>query len=144
MTSSCIFCSIIAGDIPSKKIYEDEHTFAFFDISQVTKGHALVVPKNHHENLFDLPATDVSHVYQTVQKVANALKDTFSPVGLNLVNNNGEAAGQTVFHYHVHLLPRYDATDGFQAKWEEHGSEYSQEDLEQMRVKLVSTLSDQK
>ncbi|MCM2676670.1 HIT family protein [Alkalicoccobacillus plakortidis] len=139
--TSCIFCSIIAGDIPSKKIYEDEHTYAFFDISQVTKGHTLVVPKNHHENLFDLPESELNHVYQSVQKVGHALKETFSPAGLNLVNNNGEAAGQTVFHYHVHLIPRYDSTDGFRAKWEEHGSEYSEADLEAMRVELVQSLS---
>ncbi|MEN0642908.1 HIT family protein [Alkalicoccobacillus gibsonii] len=139
--SSCIFCSIVAGDIPSKKIYEDEHTYAFFDISQVTKGHALVIPKHHHENLFDLPESELTSVYQSVQKVAHALKEAFSPAGLNLVNNNGQAAGQTVFHYHVHLIPRYDVTDGFGAKWEEHGSEYTEEKFEEMRVDVLKKLS---
>ncbi|TSB45789.1 HIT family protein [Alkalicoccobacillus porphyridii] len=139
--TSCVFCSIISGDIPSKKIYEDEHTYAFFDISQVTKGHTLVVPKHHHKNLFELPESEVSHVFKTVQKVATALNKTFSPAGLNLVNNNGEAAGQTVFHYHVHLIPRYDQADGYQAKWVEHGAEYTEEKLEQMQTQLISSLS---
>lgn len=139
MTTSCVFCSIIAGDIPSKKIYEDEHTYAFFDISQVTKGHTLVVPKHHHEHLFDLPESELTQVYQSVQKVASAIKEIFSPAGLNLINNNGEAAGQTVFHYHVHIIPRYDTSDGYQAKWEEHGAAYSDEQLVQMQQQLTQS-----
>lgn len=105
--TSCIFCKIIDGEIPSVKLYEDEQVLAFFDISQVTKGHTLVIPKKHHESIYDLPENVAAHTYSVIPKIASALKQTFEPKGLNIVNNNGEAAGQTVFHYHVHLVPRY-------------------------------------
>ncbi|WP_342664036.1 HIT family protein [Alteribacter aurantiacus] len=128
----CIFCKIVKGDIPASKVYEDNHVVAFFDISQVTKGHTLVIPKHHVENVYELDEETSRNLFAAVPKIANALKAEFEPIGLNILNNNGKAAGQSVFHYHLHLIPRYGKGDGFGAVWKEHGSEYTQEKLTQM------------
>lgn len=120
--TSCIFCKIANGDLPSEKVYEDEHVFAFMDITPVTKGHLLVIPKDHYENVYDLPADEASHLFSVVPKLAQALKETFQQEGmkgLNVLQNNGAEAGQSVFHFHMHLIPRYDKQeDGFQPGWE--------------------------
>ncbi len=120
----CIFCKIINGEIPSAKVYEDEDVYAFLDISQITKGHTLIIPKQHTENIYETSEEIASKFFARVPKVANALKETFKPVGINILNNNGEAAGQSVFHLHIHLIPRYDENDGFDTKWETHQDQY--------------------
>ncbi|PWA11801.1 HIT family protein [Pueribacillus theae] len=135
---NCIFCKIIAGEIPSAKVYENEHVLAFLDISQVTEGHTLVIPKNHEENVYELSEESAKHVFQAVPKIANAIKEKFNPIGMNLLQNNGEAAGQTVFHYHVHLLPRYGKDDGFGLVWKTHHDEYTPEKLQEMAEKIAS------
>ena len=127
--SDCIFCKIINGEIPSTKVFENEHVLAFLDISQVTKGHTLVIPKVHKENLFELTPEIAKELFSVVPEIARAIKQEFNPIGLNSLNNNGEAAGQSVFHYHMHLIPRYGEGDGFGAVWKTHTSEYTQEDL---------------
>ncbi|MCE7793726.1 HIT family protein [Salipaludibacillus sp. CUR1] len=136
----CIFCKIIAGEIPSAKVYEDDDVLAFLDLSQVTEGHTLVIPKNHEENLYELSEQTAEKVFKAVPKVANAIKKAFNPIGLNMLNNNGEAAGQSVFHYHVHLLPRYGKGDGFGAVWHDHSSQYSSEDLKNIAKTIQSKL----
>ncbi|WAA13015.1 HIT family protein [Fervidibacillus halotolerans] len=128
--SDCVFCKIVKGELPSAKVYEDEHVLAFLDISQVTKGHTLVIPKVHQPNLYELTPEAATHVFSAVPKIANAIKDAYNPIGLNLLNNNGEHAGQSVFHFHVHIIPRYGENDGFGAIWKTHTSEYSSEDLQ--------------
>jgi len=115
--SECIFCKIIEGSIPSAKIYEDEHVYAFMDIMPLTKGHTLIIPKNHKENVYDLSEEEASNLFKVVPKIASALKESFGPVGMNLLNNNGAPAGQSVFHFHLHFIPRYDQTDGFRPTW---------------------------
>jgi histidine triad (HIT) family protein len=115
--SNCIFCKIVSGDIPSYKVYEDENVLAFLDISQVTKGHTLIIPKEHSKDIFELSEETAAKLFSTVPKIASSIKQTFKPIGLNLLNNNGEAAGQSVFHYHMHFIPRYGAGDGFGAVW---------------------------
>lgn len=130
--SDCIFCKIAQGEIPSAKVFENEHVVAFLDISQVTKGHTLVIPKVHKENLFELTPEIAKNIFEAVPGIANALKAVYNPIGLNMVNNNGESAGQTVFHYHVHLIPRYGKGDGFGAVWKNNQSDYSFEDLQKM------------
>jgi histidine triad (HIT) family protein len=115
--SNCIFCKIVAGEIPSYKVYEDENVLAFLDISQVTKGHTLIIPKEHSTDIFELPAETAAKLYSVVPKIASGIKQTFNPIGLNILNNNGEAAGQSVFHYHMHFIPRYGQGDGFGAVW---------------------------
>lgn len=138
--SDCIFCKIVNGEIPSAKIFENEHVVAFLDISQVTKGHTLVIPKVHKENIYELTPEIAQNLFEVMPKIANALKATYEPVGLNLVNNNGEKAGQTVFHFHMHLLPRYGEGDGFGAVWKSHQSEYTAEDFQKMAKEIKENL----
>lgn len=128
----CIFCKIINGDIPAAKVFENEHVVAFMDIGQVTKGHTLLIPKVHKETIFDLTPEIASHLFEAAPKIANAIKQEFNPLGLNIVNNNGEAAGQEVFHYHMHFIPRYGKGDGFGAVWKSNMSDYTMDDLHEM------------
>ena len=108
---NCIFCKIINQEIPSYKIYEDEYVYAFLDITQVTKGHTLVIPKEHHATIFELPSEIAANLYRVIPRISNMLNKAFDPIGLNIVNNNNEPL-QSVFHYHIHLIPRYP-NDGF-------------------------------
>ncbi len=130
--SDCIFCKIINGEIPAAKVFENEHVVAFLDISQVTKGHTLVIPKIHKENLYELTPEIARNLFEVVPSIANALKTEYEPIGLNTVNNNGELAGQTVFHYHLHLIPRYGKGDGFGAVWKTNTSDYTPQVLQEM------------
>jgi histidine triad (HIT) family protein len=114
--TDCVFCKIVAGQIPSTRVYEDAHTLAFMDIGHVNPGHTLVAVKEHAENLFALDEAQAAAVARTSARVARAIRDAFSPEGLSVYQANGEAAGQTVFHYHVHLLPRH-AGDGMELAW---------------------------
>ena len=136
--SDCIFCKIISGEIPSAKVYEDEEVYAFLDISQVTKGHTLLIPKTHKKNIFEFSQEQASRLFQRVPIIAEALKATYSPEGLNILNNNGETAGQTVFHYHIHLIPRYGREDGFHPVFKTHDSEYTGEDLQQIAKEIAA------
>lgn len=105
----CIFCKIIQGEIPSYKVYEDDKVLAILDISQATKGHTLVMPKMHYETIFDLNDEITAHLYQVVQKISKHYQTKIPNLkGLNLLNNNLPKAGQTVPHYHVHIIPRYE------------------------------------
>ncbi|HEL1612015.1 TPA: HIT family protein [Streptococcus suis] len=110
--SDCIFCKIVAGEIPASKVYEDDQVLAFLDITQVTKGHTLVIPKKHYRNVLEMDAEAAGQLFTAVPAIARQLKEKLGASGLNIVNNNEEAAGQTVFHTHIHLLPRFDQNDG--------------------------------
>lgn len=103
----CIFCKIVNGEIPSATLYEDNLFKVIFDISPANPGHALILPKNHYDNLFDLGEEESRHLLETAKKIAVALKEEFAYEGLNLLQNNGELAGQSEFHFHLHLIPRY-------------------------------------
>jgi histidine triad (HIT) family protein len=138
--SDCIFCKIGNGEIPAAKVYENEHVLAFLDISQVTKGHTLVIPKVHKENVYELTEEVAANLFREVPKLANAIKKAYDPIGMNILNNNGEHAGQSVFHYHIHLIPRYGEGDGFGAVWKTNNSEYTPEELKQMASYIHSTL----
>ena len=102
-----IFSKIIAREIPAHIVYEDELVIAFLDISQATKGHTLVVPKAEYSDIFDVPEDVLLHVMRIAQKVSKAISIAFQPEGMNILSNNGAVAGQTVFHFHLHLIPRY-------------------------------------
>jgi histidine triad (HIT) family protein len=102
----CIFCKIARGAAPAAKVHEDEHTLAVMDIFPVTDGHTLVITREHFENLFEASTEALQAVAATAKRVAHALRDTLSPEGMMVFQLNGAAAGQTVFHYHMHLLPR--------------------------------------
>jgi histidine triad (HIT) family protein len=114
--SDCVFCKIVAGQIPSTRVYEDEHTLAFMDIGHVNPGHTLVAVKKHAANVFELDEAQAQAIARAIVKISRALKKTFEPEGLSVYQANGKAAGQTVFHYHVHLLPRH-AGDGMELVW---------------------------
>ncbi|MBW0770370.1 HIT family protein [Mammaliicoccus lentus] len=117
--SETIFSKIIDGEIPSFKIYENEHVYAFLDISQVTKGHTLLIPKKASPNIYETDAETMKHISEALPIVANAIKKAFNPDGLNIIQNNGEFASQSVYHTHFHLIPRYkDDIDGFGYIWE--------------------------
>ena len=134
--NDCIFCKIIRDDLPSYKIYETDETLCFLDIHPVSKGHALIVPKNHSENLFDITAKDWASVSETARVVAIALEKSLDADGVNLGMNNREHAGQVVFHPHVHLIPRFKG-DGLRT-WP-HDS-YKEGEPETLAEKIRATL----
>ena len=105
---NCIFCRIVAGAARSHPVWDDPDTLAFMDISPLSTGHVLVIPKPHWENVFDTPAPALGAVMDTAKRVAQAIRTAIAPPGLGVYQVNGRAAGQTVFHYHVHLIPRYE------------------------------------
>ncbi|MBQ8030635.1 MAG: HIT family protein [Butyrivibrio sp.] len=113
---SCIFCKIANGEIPSNTIYEDDKFRVILDNGPATKGHALVLPKEHYANLFEMPEELLADAAKVAKKVASDIKDKLSCDGLNLVQNNGETAGQTVMHFHLHIIPRYE-NDGQHILW---------------------------
>lgn len=113
---NCIFCKIAAGEIPSATIYEDEDFRVIMDINPASKGHAIVLPKSHAANIFELPDEYAGKIFVVAKKVAIAMKEELNCEGINILQNNGEIAGQTVFHLHVHLLPRYKG-DRINVKW---------------------------
>lgn len=135
--SETIFSKIINGEIPSFKIYEDEYVYAFLDISQVSKGHTLLVPKKPSPNIFETDAETMAHIGKTLPIVANAIKDAFNPDGLNIIQNNGEYASQSVFHIHFHLIPRYENDiDGFGYHWNTHENEIDDEQKEAIAASI--------
>lgn len=114
--SDCVFCKIVAGQIPSTKVHEDELTLAFMDIGEVNPGHVLVAVKPHVDNIYGLDDTLAAAVFRTAARVARAVKKAYAPEGMTLYQANGAAAGQTVFHFHLHLVPRC-AEDGLRLSW---------------------------
>ena len=137
--SNCIFCKIANGEIPSKTLYEDDSFRVILDISPASKGHAIILPKNHAANLYELPDEDASKIMVVAKKVATALKNVLHCDGMNILQNNGEAAGQTVFHLHVHLIPRYE-NDHVTITWESgaEGSSLADEVVEQVQKAVNS------
>ncbi|SGX05081.1 HIT family protein [Staphylococcus argenteus] len=135
--SETIFFKILTGEIPSFKVYEDDYVYAFLDISQVTKGHTLLIPKKASANIFETDEETMKHIGAALPKVANAIKRAFNPDGLNIIQNNGEFADQSVFHIHFHLIPRYENDiDGFGYKWETHEDILDNEAKQQIAEKI--------
>ena len=112
----CIFCAIVAGEIPAIKVYEDEEVFAFMDIAPANPGHTLVIPKQHYRNIFDMPTEIGGKIMQTAILIANAIRTALKPDGLNLFQSNEAAGFQTVFHFHLHLIPRWEG-DPLRLPW---------------------------
>lgn len=112
----CIFCQIIAGEIPAQIIAEDERTVAFMDINPATRGHALVAPRRHARNLLEIEPADLEAVALAAQRLARRMPDRLGADGVNLLNSCGQAAWQTVFHFHVHVIPRYEG-DPLRLPW---------------------------
>lgn len=103
----CLFCRIVAGEIPAHKVYEDDHSLAFLDILPASRGHTLVIPKAHAAGIDDISPTTLAATMVSAQAVARILRSKLRPDGMNIYQNNGTAAGQEVFHYHLHLVPRW-------------------------------------
>ena len=131
--NNCIFCKIAGGEIPSSTLYEDEMVRVILDISPASKGHALILPKEHYANLYEISDEMASHVIKTAKKMAKKMQEELGVEGLNVLQNNGELAGQTVFHYHMHLIPRYQG-DKVNMKWE--NGELSESSKEELVKKL--------
>lgn len=123
----CIFCAIAAHEIPSKVVYEDDKFIAFLDLTQTTIGHTLVVPKRHSKCIFDLNDEDAKEIMLVVKKVANKLKASLNPIGLNVVNNN-EKPLQSVDHFHIHLIPRYE-NDNFDIMFKDNSKEVNLDEI---------------
>ena len=125
--TNCIFCKIANGEIPSKTLYEDDKFRVILDLGPASKGHALILPKEHYANLYELPDETAGEVMKLAKKMATQMTERLGCEGFNLVQNNGELAGQTVFHFHMHLIPRY-RDDGQKIGWKPQ--EVTQEELE--------------
>ena len=119
---NCIFCKIAAGEIPSATLYEDDDFRVILDLGPASKGHALILPKNHYRNLYDIDDDVASKAILLAKKMITKLTDVLNCDGYNIVQNNEEAAGQTVFHFHMHIIPRYK-DDGQVIGWEPHTSD---------------------
>lgn len=128
----CIFCDIAEGKIPSSKIYEDEKVIAFLDLSQVTKGHTLVVPKQHFDNFLTCDPEVLAHLMQVAQTLGKHIMEKTGAKGMNILSNLNEVAGQSVMHFHVHLIPRYSEEDAVQIAF--HESE--KQDLDALKEQL--------
>lgn len=128
---NCIFCKIAGGDIPTNTVYEDEKCRVILDASPATKGHALVLPKEHYADLFEIKDDELAHMIQVAKKVGSRMKEVLGCQGVNLVQNNGAVAGQTVFHFHMHVIPRYE-NDENKGVIEWNHKEFSQEEMAQI------------
>jgi histidine triad (HIT) family protein len=135
----CIFCRLVSGDIPSAKVYEDALTIAFMDLGQVNPGHVLVATRRHAATLLDITAEEAAAVMQTAQRVARAVQAVFDPPGLTLLQANGREGDQTVFHFHLHVVPRHGG-DGIALSWprKEPGAEVLRGYAERLRAVLVT------
>ncbi len=130
---NCIFCKIANGEIPSQTLYEDDTFRVILDLGPATKGHALILPKSHYRNLYDLPEETAGEAMKLAKKMAIMMSERLGSEGFNLVQNNGDLAGQTVFHFHMHLIPRYRA-DGQTIGWKPQ--EVTQEELEAVKEQI--------
>ena len=125
MVSDGIFCKIVAGEIPASKVYEDDHFLAFLDISQVTPGHTLVIPKKHARNLLEMTPDETAALFNIVSRVTKKVESATQPQGMNIISNMEEIAGQSVFHTHVHILPRYSQEDDLKIDFIAHEPDFA-------------------
>lgn len=130
----CVFCKIINGEIPSKKLYEDDDVISILDISQATLGHSLIIPKKHFDNLLDIEENYLNKCVNVAKKVAGAIYKTYDVKGFNMLQNTGSAAGQSVNHFHIHIIPRYD-NDNLIMKFSEN--KYDLDDIKNNIIKNI-------
>lgn len=132
--TNCIFCKIANGEIPSKTLYEDDGFRVILDLGPATKGHALILPKEHYANLYELPEETAGEAMKLAKRMVVKMTERLGCEGFNLVQNNGDLAGQTVFHFHMHMIPRYQA-DGQKIGWKPQ--DITQEELEEIKNTIV-------
>lgn len=137
--SNCIFCKLASGEYPSSTIYEDDLFRVILDISPAAKGHALLIPKRHIENIFELDGEESELALCVVREVASAIKKTLNCDGINVLQNNGSAAGQSVFHLHFHIIPRFE-NDDVQVPWK--AISYEEGEANQLADKIKTILPD--
>ena len=133
--SDCIFCKIAAGEIPSRKIYEDKDLIAIMDLNPTSKGHSLIIPKEHCTNIYDIDEDIAAKVMKTAKKLATKMTVALNCDGFNLLQNNGETAGQTMFHFHMHLIPRYKDADNNMLKFT--SVSFSDEEMDAIRDQII-------
>lgn len=132
---SCIFCKLANGEIPTNTLFENDHFRVILDASPAAEGHALVIPKNHFANAFEIDDETLAEAAQIAKKTAEKMKEVLQPDGINILQNNGEAAGQTVFHYHIHVIPRYKGDDkDVRITWKQNS--FTEEEMENIRQSL--------
>lgn len=131
----CIFCKIAAGEIPSRKIYEDSDLIAIMDLNPTSKGHSLIIPKEHCTNIYDIDEDIAAKVMKTAKKLATKMTVALNCDGFNLLQNNGETAGQTMFHFHMHLIPRYKDADNNMLKFTSVA--FSDEEMDSIRDQII-------
>ena len=135
---TCIFCKIIAGELPSASVYENDHVLAFMNLQQRNPGHTLVIPKTHIPNVYELDEETAANIARAATRIAKAVKKAFAPIGLNMLQNNEPAAMQSVLHHHTHIIPRYAGDDLF-AIWQAPPA--SGDELRQNAERLKNTLN---
>ena len=134
----CIFCKLANGDIPVEPVFEDDVVKVIFDASPASTGHMLIIPKEHVANIYELDDELAAHIFKIASRLAKALKAVFDYDGLNVLQNNGEAAGQTVFHFHMHLIPRFEG-DGVKVCW--NHKEPDADKLSELREKISKEIT---
>ncbi len=132
----CIFCKIVKGEIPCQKVYENDKILAFLDIMPIHKGHTLVIPKEHHADILEMPDDTLAELAKTAKKISKAVKKAAKADGFNIGQNNGAAAGQAVFHFHLHIIPRFN-DDGLKS-WPHQ--KLPEEDMKQIQEDIKNSL----
>ena len=135
--NDCIFCKIVTGESPSTNVYEDKNHLAFLDTMPVNKGHTLVIPKKHYENILDIPPEELKELIEKIQLISDAIKKSLNTDGFNIVQFNGESSGQTVPHLHFHIIPRHKG-DGFTLNWRK--LKYDEDEKKEISNKIRSEL----
>lgn len=126
---NCIFCKIANKDIPGKIVYEDDICLAFLDLSQTTDGHTLVIPKSHYKNILDVDDKTLSHLIKITKKLANIIVTNLNAQGANILSNANEVAGQTVMHFHIHIIPRYDQADQIEIRFTDRSKQVNLDNI---------------
>ena len=135
----CGFCKIIEGSIPSTTIYEDDVVKCILDLSQAGVGHTLVIPKKHYANVLEIDSDTFGYAMKIAKKIAESLRKTFNCDGINILNNCGEAAGQTVFHLHIHVIPRF-INDTVDIKWKDNSDKFDPKKFEDLKNRIIKNL----
>lgn len=134
----CIFCKIVSGEIPSRKIYEDEDVIVIMDLNPTSKGHSLIIPKEHYTDIYDIDENTAAKIIKVAKKLAIQMTKALGCDGFNLLQNNGATAGQTIFHFHMHLIPRYENADNNMLKFT--SVNLTDAEMDAIREQIVNTL----
>lgn len=133
----CIFCKLANGDIPTNALYEDDIIKAIFDLSPASKGHILILTKEHFDNIFSIDEETAAHVFKVAAKLAKAIREALNCDGMNILQNNGEISGQSVFHFHMHIIPRYEG-DNVKIAWKQ--GDITEDEIKDMIIKIKDNI----